>query len=721
MTYDAGIAANYSGRSAFHLYLYVRRDQTDVANNRSSYAWALYARNPNYSKQTYALDCWGWGVNIGGQGFSGCHSLDFRGGQYEILLGSGTTGWFGHNSDGYLNLAIDAYHSTNSVFGTADPAAAWFYTDRIAQRPAAPPRPALIKADTTSIEYQFFNSSNNGGSAETTFHHQVSRNSGFSDIAAAFADPSSPALVTGLAPGSSYWIRYLSQNGVGQSGWSESLKVDTLPATAPALTVVPTLTGAGSTVTVVPPQGTASVTKYTVERRLAGTTTPVTSAETTTGQLTVSGLTPGKTYEYRASAWYGTYQSPWTGWVSRTQPNPSTSPGDYFDGSTAATDDQTFSWVGAANNSMSRANGVAPLGWQIGGYDSGGNAILQRVHGGVSGTYAALMTVLTPATGAGIRVGIDRGANYRTAVQPRSTYFGSIHVRPSRAQRLAAEITWMNATGADIARTVSEPVVAPNDRYTRLIASGPAPNDAAFAVVRAVDAAGTGHVPWKAGETLLLDAAMLTMGDLYPYFDGSTPADSAHEYSWTGAANLSTSIREEVPELNPNLLVDPDCPPIPLPPAPPAIESGCIDEIGIWRRYWVLVPANEVRAWKTMVTTMELRTHLFPARQVRIRVRPNPFDYAPDMLDEGDWCSEQIVSYMPANTMLTLDGLMERVWAEVDGSQVVAADHLLYGTGGVPATWPELSCGIGYAISLDVPLDAPESNLDIGVSLTPRG
>ena len=458
-----------------------------------------------------------------------------------------------------------------------------------------------------------------------------------------------------------------------------------------------------------------------MERRRTGTTTPVTSTDSTSKTLNVSGLTPGSSYDYRASAFYGTYQTPWSSWTARIQPKPSTSPGDFFDGSSAPTDDQTFSWAGTAGKSISRANGVAPLGWIATPLDSGGSVVLQRVLGGVAGAHAVLMTVLTDTTGPGIHVGTDSGTAYRTQVQPLALYYGSIYVQPSRAQRLAAEITWVDGSGTLLSRVTGDAQVVTPEDMVRLVVAANAPDTAAFAVVRAVDVAGEGHSPWIGGESLLLDAAMITFGDLYPYFDGSTPDDASFTYSWTGQVGLSTSLRETTPSADPNLLVDPDCPPLPTPPTVPVIESGCIEEVGIWRRYWLSIPATEVLTWRTMVPTIELRTGAFAARQVRIRVRPNPFDYAAEQLEEDDWCSEQIVSYMPPSTVLTLDGLMERTWAEVQGREPVAADHLLYGTGGVPATWPELTCGIGYFITLDVPLDAPESNLDIGVSLTPRG
>jgi hypothetical protein len=89
-------------------------------------------------------------------------------------------------------------------------------------------------------------------------------------------------------------------------------------------------------------------------------------------------------------------------------------------------------------------------------------------------------------------------------------------------------------------------------------------------------------------------------------------------------------------------------------------------------------------------------------------------------VDTDVWCSEQIISYLPQATVLTLDGVTQRAWAEVDGGSPQSADHLLYGTGGTPATWPILSCGVSYLISLEVPIDAPEGNVSIEAAVTTR-
>jgi len=86
-----------------------------------------------------------------------------------------------------------------------------------------------------------------------------------------------------------------------------------------------------------------------------------------------------------------------------------------------------------------------------------------------------------------------------------------------------------------------------------------------------------------------------------------------------------------------------------------------------------------------------------------------------------DWESEQIISFMPAHAEYVLNGVDETMLGTVDdGATWTNLNHLLYGTGAVPASWQVLRCGIGYLISFDVPLEAPPGNLSIDIALTRR-
>jgi hypothetical protein len=263
----------------------------------------------------------------------------------------------------------------------------------------------------------------------------------------------------------------------------------------------------------------------------------------------------------------------------------------------------------------------------------------------------------------------------------------------------------------------------------RLVSGGLAPVDAAWAIVRVTDVAGAGWSVWHGGDTMDLDGAMISLGQEFPYFDGNTLPDSTYLYDWTNEDNSSTSTRTPINEadpaqldalsLSPLAILDPNCVP-PAPPRPPTIPSDCITEAGIWRRYFAAIPAVDISDWLDVVPTFELVTRSVNVSQVRIRIYANPTNGPAELVDTSSWISEQIVSYVPAHTVMTIDGVHQRVWAEVAGGAALSADHLLYGTKGAPPTWPVLSCGISYSLSVDLPVDVFQEDSNIYTYLTTR-
>lgn len=649
----------------------------------------------------------------------------------------------------------------------------------------------------------------------------------------------------------------------------------TLAATAPGITPVTSLSGTGSTVTLTPPAGGATPDKYTVERRLLGSGS-VTSFDTSNAVNSVVGLTPGATYEWRASAWYGTYQSPQSGWVAVIQANPNTTPGDYFDGSTVPPvgSDVTYSWAGTANNSASRANGRGVLGWQI-EFVGQGEGVLQQVTGGIYGTYGAravikqdtgrlgtwyansfetessgwlwgwaygtagVLTrtnalpahsgsyvlryqdtfgseelsdmyyklfnskpwydegglyrfsawvylvagtevwmlldneftrteavstknqwvqltfdkVLTGAqsglafrasgpegtaldfrvddvtitripndgsTASAVRVGQNNAAGYRSSVVPGNLYTGSIAVDLPRAQRMVAEIEFTDAGGAHLGDYVyGDSVLVQPNAPTTLVAQAVAPPGAAWMLTRSIDIEGTGWSPWLSGESFIVDGLMNTLAGPFGYFDGSFAPVGQYVFSWEGTPHNSISVRTtvEVPDTS---LIDPDCVMVPPPPRPPVVPNVCIDDTGLWRRKWWQINAGDVREWFDTLPTVQIRTGAQAERQLRVRYYANPFNRPIEALSQDDFCGEIIVSYLPADSVLTLDGITEMAYASVAGAPSLSADHLLYGSDGLPAQWPVLECGIGYYITLDTPTDNSENNVSLTYELVTR-
>lgn len=579
--------------------------------------------------------------------------------------------------------------------------------------PGAPLAVGVDQATATSLRFRF-SGTTTGGAQILEWQAQVSTSSNFASPTT--IGSSGTSTFTLLQPNQTYYFRARGRNSVGWGPWSAvnaNAIGSTLPTPAPGLSVAPAPSGSSALITMNPPNGISSVTSYRVETRTIGGAATV--HNTTANTLTLQ-RSPGTSYEYRSSAFVQSYQTPWTDWILVTQPQTNTNPGDYFDGSTAARDDLTFAWLGTANSSISVANGVSVAGWST----LGAGSVLQRVSGGLFGTHMARMLRISDAQSAGVGLGMSE-ASGSASVAEGGDYVASIYVRPSRAQRLTIALVWLNAANVSIGANIAGgALVTDTLGWTRLSVDGIAPPNTAKAVVRMLDIAGEGHSPWLSGEYLDADGAMITLGALYDYFDGSTRDTAEYKYEWLGAVNASASSRTTNTVALFDPLADPDCPPIPSAPLPPVIDSSCIDEVASWRRYWAIIPESEVYDWLSVVPTVTVTTGTAAARQVRIRFFANPDALDPSEAGELIAESEQIISYIPPAAEMVLDGVSQRAWATVGASENLPANHLLYGLGGGPATWPTLDCGSAYLISFDVPLDAPVGDVSVGVALTQR-
>jgi hypothetical protein len=631
---------------------------------------------------------------------------------------------FHHDANGYhpnvtLRMHVE-YGGINQEF------TATLSFARIPKAPAATINGAVSEPTPTSLKYQF-SGNGDGGSGIIRWEAQWSTTSDFSSGNGPVTTSSGTTVFTGLVPGTTHYFRSRGVNAVGNGPWGAFANGLTLPSVPPGLTITASPSGQAATLTFTPPGGVTGVTPYLWERRLQGTTTPVDSGSTPTTIAEVSGLTPGLVYEWRGSAMIGVYQSPWTGWIALQQPKPNTAPGDYFDGSSLDLIDVDYGWTGTVNNSVSQGVAPAPAAWE--NNLNSGAAVMMRATAGLFGTYAARVIFSADTTTFNQHFG-QSFVNY-AEVTENAKYFGSIHVKTSRSQHMAAMFVWMDNAGTVIGTTTGTPVVVGPGVWTRLMVNNPAPAGAHRAIIRATDVTGTGWSVWHGGDTIDLDGAMISLNEEFPYFDGDTPDTETYVYEWSGEPNASESTRTPVGQVTAGSfsgpatpgtrsLVDPDCAVVPAPPRPPSIPSDCIEDIGVWRRYYVQIPSVNVSDWLSVVLTLEVITGAVAARQVRIRVYPNPFDYPVENVDTTEWCAEQIISYMPAFSVLTLDGVTQRTWANVNDTGPQSADHLLYGTGGQPPTWPILSCGISYLVSLEVPVDAPEGNVSANAFVTTR-
>lgn len=716
----AVFAGTFSARP-YNLRVHVTENSRDQANNRSNYNVVVdVISNSGYG--TYRSDAFTATVTLAGNDTSLTRASglqfppDYTG--KVLTVGSFTTDWISHDSAGYLSFGVRVRSSGSyGVFGSADSGTQTFTATRIPKAPSKPPAPVFQSVDVSSISFTRSTPSDNGGSAITTYEFQAATDSGFTSIAQAWTSTATNQTASPLSPGTQHWLRYRAVNSVGPGPWSDSITATTPSSTAPGLTVDPNMSGESATLTLSTPGG-GSVTKYHVERRLVGGS--ASTFEFTISPFVISSLIPGATYEWRASAFYGTYQTPWSVWLAVTQPNPNLTPGEYFDGASPARDDIFYRWAGAAHGSASSGVAYRPKGWSASAGTSGGSVNVHRATGGRSGDFAARVLILESATAAGLHAGTELAAPGAHEVEVGGGYGALIHVRiPDRAQRMAAMIVWLNAGFVEIGRSIGESILvqASSTSWTALRVSGEAPAGAEWGAVRVIDVAGSGWAPWVAGDSFLLDDAT-TPFDSY-YFDGNTPDTDDYIYEWEGLENESPSTRANSTELRPDPLADPNCPAIPPPPRAPQVEDLCVGEPALqWRRIWVEVESFYINSIAWSVPTLKIHADQ-SVSSLRVRYLQNPFNRPLSDLEQDDYCGEQLISYLPGGTTLTIDGVSERVWAEVEGSpDSLAADHLVSGRDSL--RWPLLGCGISYYIVVDIPLDMPADAVRVEYSITQR-
>jgi hypothetical protein len=642
----------------------------------------------------------------------------WRNGPYDVVLQHDANGYWRGGTVATVKMALNYGSIHETLTGTLT-------IPRIAVTPGAPRNLKTVpnSVTPTTFQVQWDAPSSPGGSAIDSYQLQFSTVSTFASTVAnitAATSPEPPGVT--LTSGINYYVRVRAHNAQGYGPWSPTLTQATFPSGAAGIKVTPDPLGTFATAAATPPGGVSGATQYTIEHRESPSGT-VTSTTQVASSLRVDGLVPGEAYDWRASAWYGAYQSPFSSWLTVTQPRPTMEPIVYFDGDTPADLNTKFSWLGDRQGSTSAAVGVEPLGWKL--FDAaGGEGFIERVTTTLPyNTFSARVTMTHDATGPGVEAGISDAGGFFAYVLADAEYFGAITVYSPRTQRFVTKIRWYNASFGFIGEELGTEFVVEGESFERVPVTGAVPTNGYAAVVTVMDVAGTDHSNWLGGEWFVLDAADFGLIPVRQFFDGSFPAESGFSYAWSETPNNSISVRSLAPIIAPpDPLIDPDCDPIPAPPRPPVISDPCIIEQGAWRRWWATIPASEVSDWLTVVPTIELGTDAAPARQVRIRYYPNPDNLVPEDMDYGSFVAEQIVTYIPGDTLMTLDGVSQHAWADVLGTGPRSADHLLYGTGGSPATWPEFTCGMAYMISFDLPVESAADSFVVSrLLLTQKG
>lgn len=162
---------------------------------------------------------------------------------------------------------------------------------------------------------------------------------------------------------------------------------------------------------------------------------------------------------------------------------------------------------------------------------------------------------------------------------------------------------------------------------------------------------------------------------------------------------------------------DPSCPAFIQPPAPVSVPLGCYEPPVNWKRRQFTIPEEFIPLWGEVVPKIAIHApSTTEVRNLRLRFYAD-VDGDNDVTDDVcAYCGDIVVSYVPPGETLVIDGSDQLVYVEAAGSQGQRrADSLVFSTEGTPFSWPVLSCGFGYVVTIDTPQTATLPSVDLSL------
>ncbi|AFM10395.1 hypothetical protein PIS_006 [Saccharomonospora phage PIS 136] len=170
----------------------------------------------------------------------------------------------------------------------------------------------------------------------------------------------------------------------------------------------------------------------------------------------------------------------------------------------------------------------------------------------------------------------------------------------------------------------------------------------------------------------------------------------------------------------PGCVADELCPPPPPPPRVPAATANCVCLPLTVVRQCFDIPADMVPSWLDAALRIEVSSGNAPLRNLSIRVWENPLGRTPEELDDCATLGVYYVTYVPANSTLTIDGVTESSEMHCPGFARTDAATTVYGAGAGPLEHITLSCGVTHTICADVDTNYIDPDATLSVSLIAR-
>jgi len=163
-------------------------------------------------------------------------------------------------------------------------------------------------------------------------------------------------------------------------------------------------------------------------------------------------------------------------------------------------------------------------------------------------------------------------------------------------------------------------------------------------------------------------------------------------------------------------IFDPDgsCTIVSLPPGPPTIASCADFPLDYTRRQFV-IPPQYIPVWGDIVPKFEIHARFATVRNLRIRFYPDHYGAGDTTIDPCNYCGDVVVSYIPKGDTLVFDGSDETTFMVSTAGSQQRCDHLLFSSDGTPFDWPALTCGTGFVVTVDTPIDSTPPVLDMSL------
>jgi hypothetical protein len=229
----------------------------------------------------------------------------------------------------------------------------------------------------------------------------------------------------------------------------------------------------------------------------------------------------------------------------------------------------------------------------------------------------------------------------------------------------------------------------------------------------------SGQVAWAVEFTAVATDPM-EYGPLVPVYQGfldpgvSNPyvGDAASGAVWDDDGYVTSDPACPVVTFQP--ITDPGCALLVPPPAAPSVSTSCADWPVNFTRRMLTIPAQNIPAWTLVVPTFSVHCDQ-AVSNLRVRFyADSDNDLAPD-----DLCSplaDLLFSYIPAASTLTFDSVDHAVYVDTDGMPRRRGEAIMSNTDGGPVTWPILSCGYGWVVTVDMEQHQPLPTMDLSLT-----